>query len=59
MLRTDLKEHICSAALKAHHIVTSANIQSADCNELVAPHSASWLFVPNITSKATGLCSSC
>jgi len=54
MLRTDLKKHICGAALKAHHITTAKAIGLADCNKLV-PHSASFLFVNDITSKATGV----
>jgi YidC/Oxa1 family membrane protein insertase len=53
MLRTDLKQHICGAALKAHHIITSAAIAKQSCNKLV-PHSASFLFVDDITSKAAG-----
>ena len=53
MLRTDLKSHICGAALKAHHIITSAAIAKQSCNKLV-PHSASFLFVDDITSKAAG-----
>jgi YidC/Oxa1 family membrane protein insertase len=54
MLRTDLKKHICGAQLTAHHIVTSKEIEKATCNQ-VAPHSAKFLFLPDITSKATGL----
>src|ERR1700735_165387 len=54
MLRTDLKQHICGAALKAHHITTSAAIGKASCNKLM-PHSASFLFVNDITAKATGV----
>src|ERR1700684_1802583 len=46
MLRTDLKKHICGAALTAHHIVTSKAIEKATCNE-VAPHSAKFLFIPD------------
>ena len=53
MLRTDLKAHICGAALKAHGIITSTQISKADCNKYV-PHSASFLFVNDITAKATG-----
>ncbi|MGD0387223.1 MAG: YidC/Oxa1 family membrane protein insertase, partial [Solirubrobacteraceae bacterium] len=34
MLRTDLKKHICGAALKAHHITSSTAIGKADCNTL-------------------------
>jgi YidC/Oxa1 family membrane protein insertase len=54
MLRTDLKKHICGPALTAHHIVTSKAIEKATCNE-VAPHSAKFLFIPDITAKATGI----
>jgi YidC/Oxa1 family membrane protein insertase len=53
MLRKDLKQHICGAALKAHHIVTTTAIAKQSCNKLV-PHSASFLFVDDITSKAAG-----
>jgi YidC/Oxa1 family membrane protein insertase len=53
MLRLDLKSHICGAALKANHIVGSTAIGKADCNKYV-PHSASFLFVNDITSKASG-----
>jgi YidC/Oxa1 family membrane protein insertase len=54
MLRTDLKKHICGPALKAHGIVTSKAIEKATCNQ-VAPHSAKFLFLPDITAKATGI----
>jgi len=54
MLRTDLKKHICGHALTAHHIVTAKAIEKATCNE-VAPHSAKFLFIPDITNKATGV----
>ncbi len=54
MLRTDLKKHICGPALKAHGIVTSKAIEKATCNQ-VAPHSAKFLFLPDITAKATGV----
>src|SRR6202142_2201787 len=54
MLRTDLKKHICGPALTAHHIVTSKAIEKATCNA-VAPHSAKFLFIPDITAKATGI----
>jgi len=54
MLRTDLKKHICGPALQAHHITTSKAIEKATCNQ-VAPHSAKFLFIPDITSKATGV----
>jgi len=54
MLRTDLKKHICGPALKAHGITTSSAIAKASCNKLV-PHSASFLFVNDITAKSTGV----
>jgi YidC/Oxa1 family membrane protein insertase len=54
MLRTDLKKHICGPQLKAHGIVTAKAIEKATCNQ-VAPHSAKFLFLPDITAKATGL----
>jgi YidC/Oxa1 family membrane protein insertase len=56
MLRTDLKKHICGPALTAHHIVTSKAIEKATCSQ-VEPHShaAKFLFIPDITSKATGI----
>ncbi|MGP0103645.1 MAG: YidC/Oxa1 family membrane protein insertase [Solirubrobacteraceae bacterium] len=56
MLRTDLKKHICGPALTAHHIITSKAIEKATCSQ-VEPHShaAKFLFIPDITSKATGV----
>jgi YidC/Oxa1 family membrane protein insertase len=54
MLRTDLKKHICGPALKAHGIVSTKAIEKATCNQ-VDPHSAKFLFVPDITAKATGV----
>ena len=68
MLRTDLKKHICGNQLvtsfNAHHSlhVTSVSskaaaftkfIEKTSCNT-VAPHSAKFLFLPDITNKATG-----
>jgi YidC/Oxa1 family membrane protein insertase len=68
MLRTDLKKHICGAALKYHHILTSTAIAKAQCNQLTTPvtvhgqiqlvaqhHIASFLFVNDITAKASGV----
>jgi YidC/Oxa1 family membrane protein insertase len=68
MLRTDLKKHICGAALKAHGYITSKAIGTADCNKLTTPvtvhghiqlvsqpHVAGFLFVNDITAKATGV----
>ena len=54
MLRTDLKKHICGAQLHAHGIISAKAIEKANCNA-VAPHSAKFLFLPDITNKATGL----
>lgn len=54
MLRTDLKKRICGPALHAHGIVTAKAIEKATCDQ-VAPHSARFLFLPDITSKATGV----
>jgi|SRR5271154_1731077 len=54
MLRTDLKKRICGPELTAHGITTSKAIEKATCNE-VAPHSAKFLFIPDITAKATGV----
>ncbi len=69
MLRTDLKKHICGNQLVRHfnlnhplHVVASASskdstftkyIEKTSCNT-VAPHSAKFLFLPDITNKATG-----
>ena len=53
MLRKDLKQHICGkAALAIHPHLT--NFTTVNCNKLV-PHSASFLFVNDITAKATGV----
>jgi YidC/Oxa1 family membrane protein insertase len=54
MLRTDLKKHICGAALKAHGVTSTKAIEKVTCNQ-VAPHSAKFLFLPDITAKATGV----
>jgi YidC/Oxa1 family membrane protein insertase len=63
MLRTDLKKHICGhqiearyfAEFHAHRIHDSLNdfIGKTSC-ESVAPHSAKFLFLHDITNKATG-----
>jgi YidC/Oxa1 family membrane protein insertase len=65
MLRTDLKKHICASALvhkynDLHHahIASVAHLPAdyigkTSCNS-VAPHSAKFLFLPDITNKATG-----
>jgi YidC/Oxa1 family membrane protein insertase len=57
-----LVKHICGPALKANGIVTSKAIEKATCGHivnpvthaLVEPHSAKFLFLPDITAKATG-----
>src|ERR1700722_10844086 len=65
MLRTDLKKHICGPALltkyNSHHAAVakvsalpSKYLEKTSCNQ-VAPHSAKFLFIPDITSKATGV----
>jgi YidC/Oxa1 family membrane protein insertase len=65
MLQSDLKKHICGAKLVEHYnalhhtAITSVGhlpgkyIQSTGCQS-VDPHSAKFLFLPDITSKATG-----
>jgi YidC/Oxa1 family membrane protein insertase len=67
MLRTDLKKHICGESLVSHYnglhpgaTVTSAAhlpskyLEKTSC-EQVAPHSAKFLFIPDITNHATGV----
>jgi YidC/Oxa1 family membrane protein insertase len=61
MLRTDLKKRICGPALEAHYDLhhkvgesLSKYIEHENC-EKVAAHSAKFLFLPDITSKATGV----
>jgi YidC/Oxa1 family membrane protein insertase len=60
MLRTDLKKNICGPALRAHfHVlhnsqIPSKGLEKIGCNQ-VAPHSAKFLFLPDITAKATGV----
>jgi YidC/Oxa1 family membrane protein insertase len=62
MLRTELKLDICGPALRQHfHVLTNAAItahhskelQAIGCNQ-VAPGSAKFLFIPDITVQATG-----
>ncbi len=62
MLRADLKLNICGQGLREHfHVLTNAAItkyhaselQSITCNQ-VTPHSAKFLFIPDITAQATG-----
>ncbi|HEX4563261.1 MAG TPA: YidC/Oxa1 family membrane protein insertase [Solirubrobacteraceae bacterium] len=70
MLRSDLKKHICGSQLVTHfnaakhlvgtHAITAVShlpgkyIEKTSCNS-VAPHSAKFLFLPDITNKATGV----
>jgi YidC/Oxa1 family membrane protein insertase len=54
MLRVDLKKHICGAALTAHHITTQTAIGNQTCGA-IDPHSGKFLFIPDITAKATGV----
>jgi YidC/Oxa1 family membrane protein insertase len=66
MLRTDLKKHICGSSLVSHYnalhhtAITSVSalpakyIEQTVC-QTVAPGSAKFLFVPDITAKATGV----
>ena len=65
MLRTDLKKHICGPALVTHYntayhtAVASVSglpakyIEKTSCQQ-VAPGSGKFLFLPDITNKATG-----
>jgi YidC/Oxa1 family membrane protein insertase len=63
MLRTDLKKHICGRQLEArYHVEVLAGhvhgtlndyIGKTNC-DTVAHHSAKFLFLPDITNKATG-----
>jgi YidC/Oxa1 family membrane protein insertase len=66
MLRTDLKKHICGSQLVSkynalhHDVIVKVSalpakyIEDTTCNQ-VAPHSAKFLFLPDITAKATGV----
>ncbi|MGD0980399.1 MAG: YidC/Oxa1 family membrane protein insertase [Solirubrobacteraceae bacterium] len=54
MLRTDLKQKICGQAIKANHITTKL-LPTTGCSSLKGAHgSASFLFINDITVKATG-----
>lgn len=59
MLRTDLKLDICGPELRKHfHVLLNSQIPAkglaeTGCNQ-VAPGSAKFLFIPDITAKATG-----
>ncbi len=65
MLRIDLKKHICGSSLVSHYnalhhtaitmvgSLPSKYIEKTSCQS-VAPGSAKFLFLPDITNKATG-----
>jgi YidC/Oxa1 family membrane protein insertase len=65
MLRTDLKKHICGNELVTHYNTLHHSallkvgelpgkyIEKTSCQQ-VAPHSGKFLFLPDITNKATG-----
>lgn len=65
MLRTDLKKHICGSQLVSHYNelhhtaytavaqLPSKYIEATGCQS-VAPGSGKFLFIPDITTKATG-----
>jgi YidC/Oxa1 family membrane protein insertase len=65
MLRTDLKKHICGEALVSHYNsiyhasvsgvagLPTKYIEKTSCQQ-VAPGSGKFLFIPDITNKATG-----
>jgi YidC/Oxa1 family membrane protein insertase len=62
MLRTDLKKNICGPALRAYfHVqqnsqIPSKGLEKVSCHQLPgAEHSAKFLFLPDITAKATGV----
>jgi YidC/Oxa1 family membrane protein insertase len=52
MLRTDLKKKICGPQIIAHHLSSTA-LTKTGCSKLL-PHSGSFLFISDITAKATG-----
>src|SRR5271154_6721686 len=66
MLRSDLKKQICGPQLVSHYnaahhtLITSFSglpskyVEQTGCNQ-VAPGSAKFLFIPDITAKATGV----
>jgi YidC/Oxa1 family membrane protein insertase len=66
MLRSDLKKHICGQALVSHYnalhhtAITSVSglpskyVEETGCQS-VAPGSGKFLFIPDITTKATGV----
>ncbi|HEY2632572.1 MAG TPA: YidC/Oxa1 family membrane protein insertase [Solirubrobacteraceae bacterium] len=66
MLRTDLKKHICGEALVSHYNtiyhatvagvsgLPTKYVEKTSCQQ-VAPGSGKFLFIPDITNKATGV----
>ena len=58
MLRTDLKTKICGTQIAAKAVATHATRATVEshfgCSQLL-PHSGAFLFIPDITAKATGL----
>jgi YidC/Oxa1 family membrane protein insertase len=66
MLRTDLKKNICGHSLVTHYnalhdhaaatfsALPTKYVEATGC-QTVAPGSAKFLFIPDITSKATGI----
>ncbi|MDQ6750935.1 MAG: YidC/Oxa1 family membrane protein insertase [Actinomycetota bacterium] len=57
MLRTDLKKDICDkhGALTSHALELKKHIESVPCSSVPGQkHSAGFLFIPDLTSKATG-----
>jgi YidC/Oxa1 family membrane protein insertase len=63
MLRSDLKLDICGRQLREHfHVIPygplahipAKGLEATGCNQ-VAPGSAKFLFIPDITAKATGV----
>jgi YidC/Oxa1 family membrane protein insertase len=53
MLRRDLKVDICGAELTARGFTTNKEIDNTPCQD-VAPDAAQFLFIPDLTDKATG-----
>jgi YidC/Oxa1 family membrane protein insertase len=57
MLRTDLKLDICGKQIHAHYgaHVSESTLSKVTCSQVPgAQHAAKFLFLPDITSKATG-----
>ena len=53
MLRKDLKLDICGDALTTYLKTHGGSIQSTAC-DAAAPHAGKFLFIPDLTDKATG-----